>query len=346
MCPFGDVLADDRGIETPSVVGDRQDDPVALSVQPDADGRRSGMFVDVGEQFTGRPVQQLLRSRLTDVFELGLHGEVGASLELPQQFSHRRREPELGKHLRMQLGDGRAQAGRGVLQRRRPYRAPDRDCAHAPRRVPAGRPAGSAADRRAGARPPPGCAARRPASPPTPAGAARLAAPSRAPTAGPARSTTRSSRPPATQEAKIDVHHVRHPDVVVALRVEDPHGEIARGRDGSEDRGERRAGPRMPPRSAAGRTPAAGPPPHRPTPGTVRAPPVCRRPWPPSPPTGHGPAQHDHQPHHRGDGVDAQITAYSAGSQWSTSQIHTSTAIRPISGSRSNAETRTGSAAK
>ena len=41
-----------------------------------------------------------------------------------------------------------------------------------------------------------------------------------------------------------------------------------------------------------------------------------------------------------------RITAYSPGSQWSTSHIHTSTAIRPISGSRRIAETRTGSAAK
>ena len=41
-----------------------------------------------------------------------------------------------------------------------------------------------------------------------------------------------------------------------------------------------------------------------------------------------------------------RITAYNPGSQWSTSQIHTSTAIRPISGSRRIAETRTGSAAK
>ena len=40
-----------------------------------------------------------------------------------------------------------------------------------------------------------------------------------------------------------------------------------------------------------------------------------------------------------------RITAYSWGSQWSTSQIHTSTAIRPISGSLSTADTRTGSVA-
>src|SRR5215207_767258 len=41
-----------------------------------------------------------------------------------------------------------------------------------------------------------------------------------------------------------------------------------------------------------------------------------------------------------------RITAYKPGNQWFTSQIHTSTAIRPISGSRSIAETRTGSAAR
>ncbi len=41
-----------------------------------------------------------------------------------------------------------------------------------------------------------------------------------------------------------------------------------------------------------------------------------------------------------------RITAYNPGSQWSTSHIHTSTAIRPISGSRRIAETRIGSAAK
>jgi len=41
-----------------------------------------------------------------------------------------------------------------------------------------------------------------------------------------------------------------------------------------------------------------------------------------------------------------RITAYNPGSQWSTSQIHTSTPIRPIIGSRRIAETRIGSAAK
>ncbi len=41
-----------------------------------------------------------------------------------------------------------------------------------------------------------------------------------------------------------------------------------------------------------------------------------------------------------------RIAAYNSGSQWSTSQIQTRTAIRQISGSRRIAETRTGSAAK
>ena len=41
-----------------------------------------------------------------------------------------------------------------------------------------------------------------------------------------------------------------------------------------------------------------------------------------------------------------RITAYSSGSQWSTSQIHTRTAISPISGRRRIAETRTGSGAR
>ena len=104
--PVGDVLADDRGIETPSVVGDRQDDPVPFSFQPDADRRRPGMLADVDQQLARRPVQELLRLRLTDVLELGFDGYLGASLELLQQFSHRRRQAELGKDLRMQLGDG------------------------------------------------------------------------------------------------------------------------------------------------------------------------------------------------------------------------------------------------
>src|ERR1700750_440941 len=38
-----------------------------------------------------------------------------------------------------------------------------------------------------------------------------------------------------------------------------------------------------------------------------------------------------------------RITAYSSGSQWSTSHIQTSTAIRQINGNRRIAETRTGS---
>jgi hypothetical protein len=41
-----------------------------------------------------------------------------------------------------------------------------------------------------------------------------------------------------------------------------------------------------------------------------------------------------------------RIAAYTSGSQLLTSQIHTRKPIRPISGSRSSAETRTGSAAK
>ena len=114
--PVGDGLADDRGIETPAVVGDRQLEPVPFTLQPDAHVLRTGMLADVGEQFASGPVQQLLGVGLTHFLQIGIDGDLGASLELLQQLSQRRCEPELGQHLRVQLRDGRTQAGRGFLQ--------------------------------------------------------------------------------------------------------------------------------------------------------------------------------------------------------------------------------------
>ena len=60
-----------------------------LRVSPTLDRRRPGVLADVGEQFARGPVQQLLRLRLADIFEVGFDGNLGASLELPQQFSNR-----------------------------------------------------------------------------------------------------------------------------------------------------------------------------------------------------------------------------------------------------------------
>ena len=89
--------------------------PVAL--QPHVHRRRTGVLAHVGEQLARGPVQQQLGIRLTHLLEVGVDGDLGASLELLQHFSQRGRESELGEHLRMQLGDGRAQARRGFLQR-------------------------------------------------------------------------------------------------------------------------------------------------------------------------------------------------------------------------------------
>ncbi len=89
-----------------------------LRVRPTLTVRGLRVLADVGQQLARRPVQQRLRLRLTHILEVGLNGQIGAGLELPQQFSHRRREAELGQHLRVQLRDGRAQSGRGFLQRR------------------------------------------------------------------------------------------------------------------------------------------------------------------------------------------------------------------------------------
>jgi len=62
-------------------------------------------------------------------------------------------EASLGQSLRVQLGDGRAQSGRGFpATPRLPCRARGRDCVRVPHRVPVARPAGSAAGRHAGAR--------------------------------------------------------------------------------------------------------------------------------------------------------------------------------------------------
>jgi len=116
--PVGDVLRHDRGVEAGSVVGDRQDDAIALAHQADPDRGGLRMLADVGEQLACGPVQQRLRLRLAHIVEVGFHGKFGARLELLQQFSHRRGEAELGQHLGVQPCDGGAQSGCGFLQRR------------------------------------------------------------------------------------------------------------------------------------------------------------------------------------------------------------------------------------
>jgi hypothetical protein len=76
------------------------------------------VLVDVGQQFSGRPVQKLLRLGFPDVVEIGFDRIRAASLELSQQFSHGRRQAELCEHPGMKLGHRRAQRRRGLLQRR------------------------------------------------------------------------------------------------------------------------------------------------------------------------------------------------------------------------------------
>jgi hypothetical protein len=49
--PFADAAVDDRGIETGAVVGNPQDDGVALAEQRDVDDGCLGMLESVGEQF-------------------------------------------------------------------------------------------------------------------------------------------------------------------------------------------------------------------------------------------------------------------------------------------------------
>ena len=60
-----------------------------LRLSPTLTVRGLRVLADVGQQLARRPVQQRLRLGLTHILELGLHGDIGAGLELPQQFSHR-----------------------------------------------------------------------------------------------------------------------------------------------------------------------------------------------------------------------------------------------------------------
>ena len=96
----GDVLADDRGIEARSVVGDRQHDAVALRFSPTVTVVGRACLPMLVSSSRAARYSKRLRLRLTHVVELGLDGQIGARLELPQQFSHRRGEAELGQHLR------------------------------------------------------------------------------------------------------------------------------------------------------------------------------------------------------------------------------------------------------
>ena len=96
---FGDTSIEPTWIETDAVVGDGEVHLLARRGQlnPHRGGPR--VFVDVGEQFTGRPVQHGLRRRPADLFEVGLDRE--AVFVLPHQFPHGGGEPYLGKHLRV-----------------------------------------------------------------------------------------------------------------------------------------------------------------------------------------------------------------------------------------------------
>ena len=87
-----------------------------LRFSPTCTVLRACVLADVGEQFAGGPVQQLLGLGLSHFLEIGVDGDLGASLELLHHLSQRRCEPELRQHLRVQLRDGRTQAGRGFLQ--------------------------------------------------------------------------------------------------------------------------------------------------------------------------------------------------------------------------------------
>ena len=115
--PVGGELTDDGRVETASVIGDREGEPAPVALQPHVDRRRAGVLAHVDEQLARGAVQQQLGIRLTHLLEVGVDGDVSASLELLQHFSQRGRESELGEDLRMQLGDGRAQGRRGLLQR-------------------------------------------------------------------------------------------------------------------------------------------------------------------------------------------------------------------------------------
>ena len=148
------------------------------------------------------------------------------------------------------------------------------------------------------------------------------------------------------QKAEMRVHHVRQADLVVPFGIEDPHREIAQRRNGSDDRRQRRPvlkrhGDRQreeDPQQCRGRATR-----HRHSLMiTNRSTAVDAQ----SPHRGTGPFSTAISHTSAATAYTPRITAYNPGSQWSTSQIQTSTAIRPINGSRRIAETRTGSAAK
>ena len=108
------------------------------------------------------------------------------------------------------------------------------------------------------------------------------------------------------QKAEVGVHHVRQPDLIVALRIEDPYGEIAHRRYGSDDRRQhgtvverdedrQQEEHREQCRGGTSRHQAQRDD-HQHVNGRR-----C-----PVRPAGHGPAQHSHQPQHRCNGVHTE----------------------------------------
>ena len=265
------------------------------------------MLADVGQQLTCRAVQQLLRVRLADFLEVGPHRDPAARLELPQQFPYRRRQPELGEHLRVQFGDRRAQRRRRVFQR-------------GVDRVEFG-PGGPLPDL---VELQPGRQQRLQRTVVQPFGdfpvvplvglhglGHQLAAhllqglhPLLATHEHEAQHGGGHRQPHEEPEVRVD--HVRQAHAVVVLGVEDPHRQIARGRQGADGRGHQRTvlkGHRDRQQEEDGqqcRGRATGHQTQRQDHHQVDA---GRRPVRPA---RHGSAQHRHQPDHRGDGVQAQ----------------------------------------
>ena len=240
--PVGDIAVHDGRVETRSVVGDCEDEAVALPRQPHPHGGGAGVLVDVGKQFPRRPVHQLLRFRLADVLEFGVDDVFAATFELPQQFPDSGRQAELGKHLRMQRSDSRPKSGGRFLKRRvhhieRRIVMPFADLVQLEPRsqqslqravvqmlgeltiTPLVRP------RRLRHQPEAHVHQR--------GHAGRSARENEAQRGG--------GHGQPQQEPEIHINQIRHTHVVVPLRIEDPDREIADRRDESEECGQQRA---------------------------------------------------------------------------------------------------------
>ena len=161
---------------------------------------------------------------------------------------------------------------------------------------------------------------------------------------GAGRSTARSSRRPATAGSRSACTRCWASRLVVALGVDDPDREIAHRGDDSEDRRQQRAGPerhrdrqqeehRQQRRRRTARHQAQRDDHQQ----------VDDRGRPVGPPR-HRSAEHGDQPQHRRDGVGARGSPRTARAASGRPPRSTpARAIRPISGSRRTAETRTGS---